>query len=112
MLYEVITEGERGFSYNKNARLDMRMSDENSLDAEYVVNHYTKDEIAKVIKEYGEEKWALRIADFIVQEREKYRIETTWQLVDIIKMAVPSGARREGPHPAKRTFQAISYNFV
>ncbi|MDO4481447.1 MAG: 16S rRNA (cytosine(1402)-N(4))-methyltransferase RsmH [Bacillota bacterium] len=98
---------ERGFSYMKDAPLDMRMNQDDSFSAEDVVNGYSTDELRKIIKDYGEEKWASRIAEFIVRERSKNRITSTGKLVDIIKAAVPASARRDGPHPAKRTFQAI-----
>lgn len=98
---------ERGFSYMFDAPLDMRMNREADFTALDVVNGYSKEELLRVIKEYGEEKWASRISDFIVREREKGEILTTFALVDIIKAAIPASARREGPHPAKRTFQAI-----
>ena len=98
---------ERGFSYMQDAPLDMRMDQSAGFTAEDVVNDYSKEELRRIIKEYGEERWAARIAEFIVRERTKERITTTGQLVDIIKAAVPASARREGPHPAKRTFQAI-----
>jgi 16S rRNA (cytosine1402-N4)-methyltransferase len=98
---------ERGFSYMNDAPLDMRMNMESGFTAKDVINEYSKQEIEKVIKDYGEERWASRIADFIVREREKKEIETTLELVEIIKAAIPAAARREGPHPAKRTFQAI-----
>ena len=99
--------GDRGFSYMKDAPLDMRMNRENSLSAYDVVNNYDEEEIYRIIRDYGEEKFARRIARFIVENREKKAIETTLELVDIIKAAIPAKARREGPHPAKRTFQAI-----
>lgn len=102
-----LDEEERGFSYMKDALLDMRMNRENSLTAEYIVNNYSFLEIKRIIKEYGEEKWADRIAKFICEDREKNLIKSTLQLVDIIKRAIPAAARREGPHPAKRTFQAL-----
>ena len=98
---------ERGFSYMHDAPLDMRMDKDSSLTAETVVNDYPEDQLAKIIKDYGEERWASRIAQFIARERKKERITTTFRLVDIIKAAMPSSSRREGPHPAKRTFQAI-----
>lgn len=100
-------EAERGFSYQNNGPLDMRMDRKQKLTAEYVVNEYQEKDLLRIIKDYGEEKWASRIASFIVKERKKSRIETTWELVNIIKAAIPAAARREGPHPAKRTFQAI-----
>ncbi|MDV4150662.1 16S rRNA (cytosine(1402)-N(4))-methyltransferase RsmH [Clostridium sp. AL.422] len=99
--------GDRGFSYMQDAQLDMRMNRENSLSAYDVVNNYDEETIYKIIRDYGEEKFAKRIARFIVENREKKNIETTLELVEIIKAAIPAKARREGPHPAKRTFQAI-----
>lgn len=98
---------ERGFSYMKDAPLDMRMSQSDSFTARDVVNTYTEKELTDVIRNYGEEKWASRISKFIVQRRKDAPVETTGQLVEIIKAAVPASARRDGPHPAKRTFQAI-----
>lgn len=98
---------DRGFSYNYDANLDMRMDVSKKFSAWDVINTYSKNELEKVIAEYGEEKWAKRIAEFIVKHREIKQINTTEELVDIIKEAIPSGARRTGPHPAKRTFQAI-----
>ncbi|OPJ63243.1 16S rRNA (cytosine(1402)-N(4))-methyltransferase RsmH [Clostridium oryzae] len=102
-----LDNGERGFSYMQDAPLDMRMNRENEISAYDVVNGYDKGELEKIIRDYGEEKFARRIADFIVKARENKKIETTLELVDIIKAAIPAKARREGPHPAKRTFQAI-----
>ncbi len=98
---------ERGFSYMQDAPLDMRMDRQQSLTAMEVVNTYSEADLARVISGYGEERWARRIAAFIVREREKAPIKTTGQLVDIIKAAIPASARRKGPHPAKRTFQAL-----
>ena len=102
-----LDEAERGFSYQQDAPLDMRMNPDRSFSAYDVVNGYDEDELDRVIFTYGEERWARRIAQFIVKERENKPIETTGELVDIIKKAVPKGARKDGPHPAKRTFQAI-----
>ncbi|MCR5034996.1 MAG: 16S rRNA (cytosine(1402)-N(4))-methyltransferase RsmH [Clostridia bacterium] len=102
-----LDNSERGFSYMQDAPLDMRMSRDDLLTAADVVNGYTKQQLTDIIREYGEERWAGRIAEFIVRARQNKEIETTWQLVDIIKAAIPASARREGPHPAKRTFQAI-----
>lgn len=102
-----LDEGNRGFSYQKDAPLDMRMDERNEITAEYIVNNYSEQELKRVISEYGEEKWASRIAKFIVLEREKSRIVTTFDLVGVIKKAIPKGARLDGPHPARRTFQAI-----
>lgn len=98
---------ERGFSYMQEAALDMRMNAEDPLTAEMVVNEYGQKELTDIIRKYGEERWASRISEFIVKERNKHRIKTTTELVDVIKAAIPASARREGPHPAKRTFQAI-----
>lgn len=98
---------ERGFSYMHDGPLDMRMNKEAKLDAEYVVNHYKEEELADIIHCYGEERWSKRIAQFIVAARKERPITTTFELVDIIKKAIPKGARLDGPHPAKRTFQAI-----
>jgi 16S rRNA (cytosine1402-N4)-methyltransferase len=102
-----LDEEERGFSYMNEGPLDMRMDVTRPVTAESLVNTADFYELKRIIKDYGEEKWADRIAKFIVQEREKYRITTTSQLVEIIKMAIPAAARREGGHPAKRTFQAL-----
>ena len=102
-----LDEGERGFSYMKDAPLDMRMNREDVLSAYDVVNGYEEADIARVIRDYGEEKFAKRIAGFIVKARGEKPIATTHELVEIIKAAIPAKARREGPHPAKRTFQAI-----
>lgn len=102
-----LDEKSRGFSYMQNAPLDMRMNKKGSLDAHEVVNFYDEDKLAKVIKDYGEERFAKRISNFIVETRKEKDIETTGELVDVIKRAIPAKFRREGPHPAKRTFQAI-----
>lgn len=102
-----LDEADRGFSYNHNAPLDMRMDQRRPLSAYVVVNEYTKEELTRIIKDYGEERWAKRIAEFIINERKIKPIETTFELVSVIKKAVPKGARADGPHPAKRTFQAI-----
>lgn len=102
-----LDEADRGFSYMQDAPLDMRMDVRCEFSACDVVNGYTEEELAKIIKDYGEENWAKRIAKFIVEERKEKKIETTKELVDIIKKAIPKKARIDGPHPAKRTFQAI-----
>jgi len=102
-----LDEGERGFSYQQDALLDMRMDRSIDLSAYDLVNRASPEELTRIIREYGEERWAKRIALFIASEREKVAIKTTGQLVEIIKKAIPVGARREGPHPAKRTFQAL-----
>ena len=98
---------ERGFSYMHDGPLDMRMDKTKSLDAAYIVNNYKEEEIADIIYKYGEERWSKRIAQFIVAARREQPLTTTFQLVDIIKRAIPKGARIDGPHPAKRTFQAL-----
>jgi 16S rRNA (cytosine1402-N4)-methyltransferase len=102
-----LDEGDRGFSYMKDAPLDMRMNRDNEFSAYDVVNNYSLEQLYKIIKDYGEERFAKRIATFIVDRRNGKPIERTLELVDIIKAAIPAKARREGPHPAKRTFQAI-----
>lgn len=102
-----LDEAERGFSYQNDAPLDMRMDMQNPFSAYQVVNEYSAEELNRVIFQYGEERWAKRIAQFIVDERAKKPIESTGDLVEVIKKAVPKGARKDGPHPAKRTFQAI-----
>ncbi|MDD4296725.1 MAG: 16S rRNA (cytosine(1402)-N(4))-methyltransferase RsmH [Ruminiclostridium sp.] len=99
--------GERGFRYLEDAPLDMRMDKNTGFSAKDLVNTWSKEEITRIIREYGEEKWASRIAEFICEARQHRSIETTMQMVDIIKSAVPAAARRDGPHPARRTFQAI-----
>lgn len=98
---------ERGFSYINDAPLDMRMDVTDPLTAEKVVNTYSQKELTEIISRYGEERWAARISLFIVKAREEKPITSTWQLTEIIKAAIPASARRDGPHPAKRTFQAI-----
>ena len=102
-----LDEADRGFSYMQDAPLDMRMDRGAPYTAWNVVNEKSEKELNDIIFKYGEEKWAKRIAQFIVAEREKKPIDTTYELVEVIKKAVPKGARRDGPHPAKRTFQAI-----
>lgn len=102
-----LDDAKRGFSYKYNSRLDMRMNQDNDVTAEYIVNRYSQEELERLIKEYGEEKWAARIAEFIVTERKCKQIETTEDLVEVIKKAIPKAARRNGRHPAKRTFQAL-----
>lgn len=102
-----LDEGERGFSYMQDAPLDMRMNRDNDFSAYEIVNGYSEEALYKIIKDYGEERFAKRIANFIVNRRAEKPIETTLELVDIIKAAIPAKMRRDGPHPAKRTFQAI-----
>lgn len=100
-------DGARGFSYMNNGKLDMRMDQRNSLTAYDVINTYTEEHLRNIIRDYGEERWASRIVDFIDRARMRRPISTTEELVHVIKAAIPSAARRDGPHPAKRTFQAI-----
>ena len=102
-----LDEPMRGFSYQHDAPLDMRMDDTQLYSAKNAVNELSRDELTRILREYGEEKWAARIAQFIVERRAEQPIETTGELVDVIKAAVPKNARRDGPHPAKRTFQAL-----
>jgi 16S rRNA (cytosine1402-N4)-methyltransferase len=102
-----LEEKSRGFSYMQDAPLDMRMDKSQKLTAKDVVNNVEKKELARILKEYGEERWADRIAEFICERRKIKPIERTGELVDIIKAAIPARARRQGPHPAKRTFQAL-----
>ena len=98
---------ERGFSYMQDGPLDMRMNQSGALTAETVVNTYSSEELYRIIWDYGEERWAKRIVQFILEAREEEPITSTSQLVDIIKRAIPAKARQDGPHPAKRTFQAL-----
>ncbi|MDR1060982.1 MAG: 16S rRNA (cytosine(1402)-N(4))-methyltransferase RsmH [Clostridiales bacterium] len=102
-----LDEPGRGFSYQKDAGLDMRMDREQSLSAANIVNEYSQGRLAEIIAAYGEERWAARIAEFVVKARERGPIGTTLELAGVIKAAIPKGARRDGPHPAKRTFQAL-----
>ena len=102
-----LDEAERGFSYMQDAPLDMRMDPSSSLTAREIVNTWAEKDLAQLIWKYGEEKWSKRIAQFIVQTRNERLLETTGDLVQAIKAAVPAAVRRSGPHPAKRTFQAI-----
>lgn len=98
---------QRGFSYMHDAPLDMRM-DKNLNESAYdIINYYSEEALDKIIRDYGEENWHNRIAKFIIEKRTEKPIETTFELVDVIKAAVPKKARDESLHPAKRTFQAI-----
>lgn len=97
----------RGFSYQKEGPLDMRMDVNSQLTASQVVNAYSEPRLAKVIKDFGEEPWSKRIARFIAQARARKPIRSTGELAKIIKAAIPASARRRGGHPARRTFQAI-----
>ena len=98
---------DRGFSYMQDGPLDMRMNQSGTLTAETIVNTYSGEDLYRIIWDYGEERWAKRIVQFILEAREEAPIMTTFQLVDIIKRAIPAKARQDGPHPAKRTFQAL-----
>jgi 16S rRNA (cytosine1402-N4)-methyltransferase len=97
----------RGFSYKQDAKLDMRMDQSLDISAADIVNTYSERKLTEIIKNYGEEKWASRIAKFILETRKRNEINTTNQLVDVIKAAIPASARRRGGHPARRTFQAL-----
>lgn len=99
---------ERGFSYHEDAPLDMRMDPgNNTLTAAEVINHYNEADLTRILRLYGDEKYAARIARKVVEERAKTPIETTLQLVEVIKRGIPAAARRSGGHPARKTFQAL-----
>ncbi|MBR5155460.1 MAG: 16S rRNA (cytosine(1402)-N(4))-methyltransferase RsmH [Clostridia bacterium] len=98
---------DRGFSYNMDAKLDMRMNRDDAISAYEIVNNYSENELAKIIFDYGEERFARQIAKGIVSKREQGNIETTFELCEIIKNSIPAKARFGDKHPAKRTFQAI-----
>ncbi|HVL89025.1 MAG TPA: 16S rRNA (cytosine(1402)-N(4))-methyltransferase RsmH [Actinomycetota bacterium] len=102
-----VDDPSRGFSFRHDAPLDMRMDPSQTLTAADVLNTYEETELARIIRTYGEERWAARIASFIVLHRRRTPISTTLELVEIIRAAVPKAARRGGPHPARRTFQAL-----
>ncbi|MDF2926415.1 MAG: rRNA methyltransferase [Paenibacillaceae bacterium] len=102
-----LDDAERGFSYHQDAELDMRMDQSVELTAKIIVNQWPEAELAKILFEYGEEKFARRIASVIVKAREKQPIETTGELAELVKEGIPAAARRTGGHPAKRSFQAI-----
>ena len=102
-----LDEKERGFSYMHDGPLDMRMDTESSLDASDIVNNSSEQELIRILRDYKEKKWTIRIAKFIAEERKNNRIDTTFKLADIIQRAIPAAARRDGGHPAKRTFQAL-----
>lgn len=102
-----LDEGERGFSHNKDAVLDMRMDRTKKFSAWDIVNNYSEKDLERIIWEYGEDRWAKRIAKFIVNGRKEKPIDTTLELVSVIKKAIPKKVRMDGGHPAKRTFQAI-----
>lgn len=102
-----LDSGGRGFSYMHDAPLDMRMDKRGTKTAYDVINGYSADELTRIFYEYGEEKWAKRVAEFIDERRKKAPVETTGELVEIIKAAIPKKARADGGHPAKRVFQAV-----
>lgn len=102
-----LDEGERGFSYHEDAPLDMRMDQDQSLSAYQVINEYPEEELIRILFRYGEEKFARKIARKIVRAREEQPIRRTVELAELIKEAIPAPARRKGPHPARRSFQAI-----
>ena len=102
-----LDEAERGFSYMQDAPLDMRMDRQQKLTAYDVVNTFEQSELRRILMEYGEERYASNIAATIVRKREQKQIETTFELVEVIKSAMPAKALREKQHPAKRSFQAI-----
>ncbi|WP_028611232.1 16S rRNA (cytosine(1402)-N(4))-methyltransferase RsmH [Paenibacillus harenae] len=102
-----LDEAERGFSYNHDAPLDMRMDREGDLTAHEIVNTWEEREISRILDRYGEEKFARSIARNIVKAREKAPIEKTGELAELIKLSIPAATRRTGPHPAKRSFQAL-----
>lgn len=101
-----LDEKDRGFSYHQDSRLDMRMDKDNPFSAYEVVNNYSKNDLIRIFRDYGEEKFAVSIANNILKYREKKNIETTLELVDIIKLSVPERVKRE-KNPAKKVFQAI-----
>lgn len=102
-----LDDGQRGFSYMTDAPLDMRMDGEDTRDARQIVNTWSYEELKRILYDYGEERFAPRIAAAICRRREQAPIETTLELVDVIKSAMPASALREKQHPAKRSFQAI-----
>ena len=102
-----LDDGQRGFSYMQDAPLDMRMDPSDNVDAWFIVNRWPEEKIARILHDYGDERYAKRIAAAIVARRQEKEIETTLELVDVIKSAMPAAALREKQHPAKRSFQAI-----
>ena len=102
-----LDEADRGFSYMTDAPLDMRMDSSDNIDAWFIVNRWPQEKIERILRDYGEERHAARIAARIAERREEKEIETTLELVDVIKSAMPAAALREKQHPAKRSFQAI-----
>lgn len=102
-----LDEGERGFSYSRDTGLDMRMDSTAALTAEIVVNTYSKHELTRVLRNYGEERFASRVAAAIVRERERAPITSSAALAELIRAAIPAATRRTGGHPAKRSFQGL-----
>ena len=102
-----LDDAERGFTYREDAPLDMRMDQRKALTAREVVNSYSEQDLYRIIRDYGEDRFAKNIAKHIVRERQIQSIETTGELIHIIKAAIPAKVRATGGHPAKRTFQAI-----
>ena len=102
-----LDEADRGFSYMSDAPLDMRMDPSDNIDAWFIVNRWPRDKIERILRDYGEERFAPRIAARIAERREEREIQTTLELVEVIKSAMPASALREKQHPAKRSFQAI-----
>ncbi|HOA15765.1 MAG TPA: 16S rRNA (cytosine(1402)-N(4))-methyltransferase RsmH [Bacillota bacterium] len=102
-----LDEAERGFTYREDAPLDMRMDRQAKSDAASILNNYDECSLARIIRDFGEERWASRIAKFVVDRRTKAPMTTTGQLIEAIEAAIPKGAREKGQHPARRTFQAL-----
>ena len=102
-----LDEADRGFSYMTDAPLDMRMDASDNIDAWFIVNRWPRDKIERILRDYGEERFAPRIAARIAERREEREIQTTLELVEVIKSAMPASSLREKQHPAKRSFQAI-----
>lgn len=102
-----LDRAERGFSYAQNAPLDMRMDQSRGMTAQEVLNSYSRNDLIRVIREYGEEKFAARIVDNIIEARQKNELRNTTDLAELVKRSIPAPARRVGGNPAKRTFQAL-----
>ena len=102
-----LDRAERGFSYAQNAPLDMRMDQSRGATAQEILNSYSRNDLIRVIREYGEEKFAARIVDNIIEARQKNELRTTTDLAELVKRSIPAPARRVGGNPAKRTFQAL-----
>ena len=102
-----LDRAERGFSYAQNAPLDMRMDQSRGMTAQEILNTYSRNDLIRVIREYGEEKFATRIVDNIIEARQKNELQTTTDLAELVKRSIPAPARRVGGNPAKRTFQAL-----